>query len=283
MSQAAPWLPPSDSLEKRDGIWLPKAVSAVSYPEEGNSLCYQVEDTSYWFQHRNACLLELLRQRPPGGAFFDVGGGNGCVAAALQRGGHDVVVVEPGDGALNAVKRGVAHVVRAALHDAAFHDHSLPAMGAFDVIEHIEDDVGFLRLAHQLLMPGGRFYCSVPAHAALWSNEDVSAGHWRRYSRNSLEAAFRAAGFEVEFITSIFTWLTPPVMAFRAVPYRMREALKLRPPPLTSASVASAHHVPGFMSWAVERIHAWEVGRIRLGQEVPLPGTSLLCVARAPA
>src|SRR6478672_10328186 len=91
-----------------EGWWASPTVSDISYPEEGNSVYFDVEDASFWFQHRNRCIVEALKLFPPAGAFFDVGGGNGCVARAIQDAGFEVVLVEPGIwGVRNAVKRGI--------------------------------------------------------------------------------------------------------------------------------------------------------------------------------
>jgi hypothetical protein len=78
-----------------------------------------VEDSSFWFAHRNSCILEAIKLFPPRGEFFDVGGGNGYVERAIQESGIDVVLVEPGlAGVRNALHRGVRQVVRATLDDA---------------------------------------------------------------------------------------------------------------------------------------------------------------------
>ena len=72
---------PPDGLECRDGVWFTKTSSenALSYPSDGNDQCFRVEDSSYWFGHRNTCIVELVRQFPPNGLIFDIGGGNGFV------------------------------------------------------------------------------------------------------------------------------------------------------------------------------------------------------------
>src|ERR1700689_4932198 len=67
-----------------DGVWRGRSTEPVSYPAEGNNACFALEDSSFWFAHRNACLLALLRRFPAAGPFFDIGGGNGFVAAAIQ-------------------------------------------------------------------------------------------------------------------------------------------------------------------------------------------------------
>ena len=114
----------------RDGIWLTSEPAALSYPEDGNAVCYQLEDTSFWFRHRNQCVTELLRHFPPSGALLDVGAGNGFVAAALRRAGFAVVAMEPGVvGARNARRRGVETVICATLEQADFPQQSIAAFG----------------------------------------------------------------------------------------------------------------------------------------------------------
>jgi SAM-dependent methyltransferase len=126
-----------------------------------------------------------LRRLPPPGTIFDIGGGNGYVDRAMQDAGLDVVMVEPGaEGIQNALGRGVRNVVRGTLDDLHPAPGSLAAVSLFDVLEHIPDDIGFLRQIHSLMKPGGRIYITVPAYQWLWSHEDSNAGHARRYTRS---------------------------------------------------------------------------------------------------
>lgn len=68
----------------------------------------------------------------------------------------------------------------------------------FDVIEHIEDTAPFLDSALYHLRPGGRVLVNVPALQGMYSKYDEAAGHFRRYSRDSLAAELTAGGLEVE-------------------------------------------------------------------------------------
>ena len=61
------------------GIWFSKKRSHISYPEDGNLRCLAVEDSSFWFKHRNKCIIESMRLFPPEGVVYDVGAGNGYV------------------------------------------------------------------------------------------------------------------------------------------------------------------------------------------------------------
>jgi len=69
---------------------------------------------------------------------------------------------------------------------------------SFEVIEHLQDDVGAMREWRQYLKPGGRLIISTPAHPGNWNAADEWAGHVRRYDRDGLVRAMEAAGFEVE-------------------------------------------------------------------------------------
>ena len=207
-----------------NGIWYSAKTCDVYYPEEGNEACYEVEDQSFWFRHRNDCIREMVRKFPPkgNGAIFDVGGGNGFVAKGLVDAGWEVVLVEPGpSGARNAKNRGLQHVICGTTRSAGFKNGSLPAIGVFDVVEHIEDDLGFLRHLWDLLEPGGMLYLSVPAYNFLWSHEDVDAGHFRRYSLASMKMKLLEAEFKSVFGTHIFGFLPLPIFLLRTLPYRL--------------------------------------------------------------
>jgi SAM-dependent methyltransferase len=261
-----------------DGLWVAGTRSPVSYPLEGNRRYLEIEDDSFWFRHRNACILAATRALPPGGMIFDVGGGNGVVSLALHRAGFDVVLVEPGpEGARNAHARGIETVACCSLEDAGIRPHALPAVGLFDVLEHLEDDVGFMQEVARLLTPGGRVYLTCPAYGFLWSVEDDYAGHRRRYTRRSLGATLGSAGFSVEFSTYVFSLLPLPIFLLRALPSwlglrsiasRQQEAREHRP-------------LPGLLANLLNGVLAGELEAIR--RRVALPfGGSCLAVARAP-
>jgi SAM-dependent methyltransferase len=69
---------------------------------------------------------------------------------------------------------------------------------AYNVLEHIPDDVGALGTFRGLLRPGGAVVLIVPAFPAAMSRFDREIGHQRRYTRDSLATALRAAGLQVE-------------------------------------------------------------------------------------
>ena len=261
----------------REGWWQSSHISQVSYPEEGNDLCFSVEDSSFWFTHRNRCILEAFKLFPPPGTFFDIGGGNGYVARAIQESGIDVVLVEPGpSGARNALARGVRHVVRAALEDMGVEAETVPSMGLFDVVEHIEDDIACLREINRLIIPCGRVYVTVPAYQWLWSHEDLLAGHHRRYTVQMLNSLLEKAGFTIEFTTYFFSFLPLPIFLRRALPYRLGLHEKN-----TAESVVPADHQPDnpLVRRALAMLTQRELAKIGRLQPMRIGG-SCLAVAR---
>lgn len=254
------------------GFWRSPGLPEVSYPAEGNDLCFAIEENSFWFRHRNNAIARLVSSFPPDGPILDIGGGNGYVARALENAGFETVMVEPGErGAQNAVRRGLTRVVCSTFEAAGFVEGAFGGAGLFDVLEHVEDDIGFLRSIRSVLAPGGRLYITVPAHAALWSNDDRLAGHYRRYSLRSLESACRKAGFEPDFSTCIFTLLPVPVFLFRCIPGWLGFRREIK------ASVAQAEHAaPAVFEALLSASFCREVQRIAQRRSSSVGGSCLL-------
>ena len=264
-----------------DGIWYARDRQDVSYPEEGNDVCFAVEDESFWFRHRNVCITTIAKAYPPtnDGAIYDIGGGNGVVSLALQSAGFSVVLLEPGPaGAANAKQRGLSHVICATTDTANLAPGSLPAVGLFDVIEHVEDDMAFLQSIKYLLEQGGRLYATVPAYSFLWSEEDIIAGHFRRYTLKEITNLLESAGLQVEFASYIFRPLPPPILLFRTLPFRLG---------LTGgeqqANRASRDHVrnDGLFNRILDSVLRREISKLKANKTMRFGG-SCLVVANCP-
>ena len=182
-------------------------------------------------------------------------------------------MVEPGQaGAINAKKRGVPHVICATTHTAQFKPGIIPTIGVFDVVEHIEDDVGFLKHLWDLLVPGGMLYLTVPAYQLLWSQEDVDGGHFRRYTLRNLKKKITYSGFDISYSSYIFSYLPIFVFLLRTIPYK----LNLVKSP-ASNSIKKDHSAPKVIgSKILNLFHKWELKRISKFQTILFGGSCML-------
>lgn len=259
------------------GIWRSeRSTSAISYPEDGNLNCFQIEDDSFWFQHRNECISTIVRRFPPTGILLDVGGGNGFVTRRLLDDGVEAILLEPGAaGAFNAkTYRQIPNVICSTLEDAHFPAKSVSAVGFFDVLEHIPDDDRFIQLIHTILTDHGLIYGTVPAYSWLWSFSDVRAGHFRRYTFKTLQKCLLDR-FEMVFFTYFFQPLIVPIFLLRTLPFRLRLFRNNR-----LLSSTSEHGTSGGVdSKLIRRLLRPELAKIKQGKTIPT-GTSCLFVAR---
>jgi SAM-dependent methyltransferase len=96
-----------------------------------------------------------------------------------------------------------------------FPDGSFDAVLAFEVVEHVEDDVGLLAEMARVSRAGAVLILSTPVHPSMWSPLDEACGHVRRDDPVTLFDKIRAAGYEV----GGFTWTaaaSPRMIRIRA-------------------------------------------------------------------
>lgn len=110
--------------------------------------------------------------------------------------------------------------------DDAGEPGSADSLVAVNVMEHVQDDGGFLRAAHRLLAPGGHALLFVPALPALYGTLDEAFEHVRRYTRGELDGKLRAAGLQplcvryTNFPGVVAWWLSGKVLRRRTLTAR---------------------------------------------------------------
>lgn len=264
------------SLIEKHGIFYSEEQSEISYPASGNDNYYQIEEDSFWFKHRNNCIIESIKKYCANNTFFDIGGGNGFVAMGLEEQGIATVLVEPGiQGCINAKRRGLKNVICSTLENASLIKGSIPAIGLFDVVEHVEHDVHFLKSIYSYLKDGGFVFITVPAFNVLWSDEDVEAGHFRRYTIKELKGKLQSVGFHIEYSSYIFSILPLAVFLFRTLPSR----LKLNKNSGRLDKHKKEHKNRGLISKILNYIWGFEISRIKKGKVIYFGGSCLI-VAR---
>ena len=232
------------------------------------------EDAHFWFRARAGLIVRFLREHAGGmRSFAEFGCGTGHVLTAVAAAfpAARLVGTEYFEEALPFARSRVprAEFVRLDLLDSPFESR-FDAVGAFDVVEHIEDDLGALRSIARSLVPGGVAVVTVPQHRWLWSWQDECSMHRRRYSRDELRAKLRAAGLEPVADASFVSLLLPAMLLSR------RGRPGETPDPMAEFRI---HPALNRALDAVMRAESWLIGK---GLRFPAGG-SLLAVARRPA
>lgn len=158
-------------------------------------------------QRYNAWVAELIEPFL-GDNVLEVGAGIGNMTWMIAR-RHAVTATDLDDRYLDRLRRMFVadSRVRVGRFDLG-RDPGEDLGGPFDsvvclnVLEHIEDDVAALRRIHSQLRPGGRVVLVVPAIQAIYGELDRAIHHFRRYERESIEECLRAAGFEIDHLSS---------------------------------------------------------------------------------
>ncbi|NNF76220.1 MAG: class I SAM-dependent methyltransferase [Flavobacteriaceae bacterium] len=200
----------------------------VSYTRNGHELIRSSESESFWFSHRLKIIKSIIGKFKPE-SIMDIGGGNGQVSEMIQNMDIAVVLLEPrAEGARNASSAGIKTVVNSTFHGAGIKDQSISAISILDVLEHIENDVEFLKECKRILKPDGLIIITVPALPKLFSEFDKEVGHFRRYKLNSLYKKLEESGFHVEFGSYFFYFLPIAIFLVRFLVYPFKSKEKRR-------------------------------------------------------
>lgn len=178
-----------------------------------------LEAGNFWFRARNKLILWALRTyRPNASTFLEVGCGTGYVLSGIARAcpemtlsGSEIFLA----GLSHAAKRvPSAHFMQMDARRIPFAKE-FDAIGAFDVLEHIDEDEMVLAQLHRAIKPGGVLLLTVPQHPWLWSTSDEYAFHARRYTRAEIEQKVSTAGFALLRSSSFVTSLLPAMILSR--------------------------------------------------------------------
>lgn len=141
-------------------------------------------------------ILDFV-QRLPLGRFLEVGCGAGDLLAALERRGFSGTGIDLSAAARAAARTRVSgRAVSVSDRDLGEIEERFQLVIASEVLEHCEDDLGFLRRLSERLEEGGVLILTVPSHRRKWGPNDDFCGHIRRYERAELHEKLARTGLE---------------------------------------------------------------------------------------
>jgi methyltransferase family protein len=153
-------------------------------------------------------ILEIFKPYL-GAHLVEVGAGIGSFSDLIlsQHPCETLSLVEPSDSMYEQL---AAHVhldtrVRVYTYHATFKEaaslikaeHIPDSIIYVNVLEHIEDDEGELKLICRTLSEHGRVFIFVPALSGLFGKFDERVGHFRRYSKPELDEKLSRSGFKI--------------------------------------------------------------------------------------
>lgn len=177
----------------------------------------KMEKDYWWHVGRLKILDEQLRKLSKNRKLkiLNIGCGTGGTIKMLEKHG-EVINADISDDAIKYMQSlGFENTTKVDGILLPFEDDSFDIVAAFDVLEHIEDDVEALKEWRRVLKPSGHILVTVPAYQWLWSQHDVSLQHYRRYTRKSLKASGEEAGLRSSRLSYAIAFSLPLVSGFR--------------------------------------------------------------------
>jgi SAM-dependent methyltransferase len=246
------------------------------FPAGAHEHLFQVEAEHFWFSSRNKIILWALEKYfPNASSFFEIGCGTGFVLQGIHSAFPNVELhgSEIYNQGLQFAERRVptATLYQMDARHIPFRNH-FDVIGAFDVLEHIEDDRSVLaEMFNAAKGESGGIVITVPQHDALWSVVDEFSCHFRRYSAPELRAKVEASGFRILRMSSFMSLTLPLLIAAR---------LKQRNVKVKDFDPLSEFRVPRAANRMLEAVLTVERMAIKCGLSWPA-GSSLLLVAGA--
>lgn len=157
----------------------------------------ELEHSHFWFvSRRRIFFAELDRafSEATGHRVLEIGCGAGGMLGPLERYGDVHGLDIDHEFTAFCKSRGFERVLCGSGYELPYADASFDLVCLFDTIEHIPDDEQTLREVARVLRPGGAVFVSVPAYQWLWSHNDKTAHHFRRYTKSGLQGVMRRAG-----------------------------------------------------------------------------------------
>lgn len=191
----------------------------------------RLQDHHWWFRARRRILADRIARMglPPDARILEVGAGPGGNLGMLQAFGRVSAMEMDGEARAAAQRRHPDMSIEFGKlpEELPFLGTKFDLIAMFDVIEHIEDDVGAMKRLTEIVPEGGRLLLTAPANPWMWGPFDQRLHHYRRYTRGRLLEVLAKSGWTVRWASFYNFLLFPPAALAR---FRDRVAPSPKPP-----------------------------------------------------
>lgn len=147
---------------------------------------------------RESCVKYIIKNWTPS-EFIEMGSGTGAMTRIFLERNYQGVCYDLGEENRNIIKENLSEFKNVLQVIDSFDEipeqKQFAYLFAFEVLEHIENDLGALKKWSQFHQAGGKLLISVPAHMQKYSEEDEAVGHIRRYEKTELIKLLENSGY----------------------------------------------------------------------------------------
>jgi SAM-dependent methyltransferase len=183
-------------VQKRNDIHFLSKPAPVKMGTEWFDI---VDRDHFWIRARYRVLSKLSKSLDQNLRIAEIGCGSGLLQYQLEK--YHGLSVDGYDLDLDALQKNISAYSRISIYNIFEKNPSLNStydvLFLFDVLEHLDDDKGFLESSIFHLKPGGLIYINVPSREELRSKYDTLVGHVRRYKLSCLVSLAESCALEV--------------------------------------------------------------------------------------
>ena len=139
------------------------------------------DDAKVWIKY-----IHFLNKKYYRNDFLEIGAGIGSFTDGYKKKIKNIYLTEVSDENINILKKKYQNDKNINVFGANLDEinSTFNTIAHFNVLEHVEDDVGEIKKCLEKINKNGFLIILVPAHNKLYSNLDKAVGHYKRYEKN---------------------------------------------------------------------------------------------------
>lgn len=183
---------------------------------------YVLEREHWWFKARAKILFSLIlkslgNKKKEQLSILNIGAATGKTSEMLSSFGRVTSLEYDKDCCDFTNQKLDLNIINGSVLELPFANEEFDLVCAFDVIEHVEDDLLSASEMKRVCKEDGIIVVSVPAFMMLWSYHDEVNHHYRRYTLSGLKAIFTKSNLTPIRASYFNTILFVPIFLFRMI------------------------------------------------------------------